>query len=228
MPVLLPDKTYPFKAMILQNTLAPAANLVLANQKEDLQHIHLLTKNIAVWDRENPLNEQQCLNLMDTLTKPFSASGSINEIETALEAYCANFGCETALLQKDVQDLLHIFSDVTNAATFKVLLVVVNTNMCRKFHTDINDLRLLCTYYGPGTLWLAEKDATQYDTDNDELYTENAQQVKAGQVAILKGALYPADNVSACVHRSPTVEETGERRLLLRIDTNEFLAFLEK
>jgi hypothetical protein len=213
--------------MILQNTLAPAANLVLANQKDALQHIHLQTKNIAVWNRENPLNEQQCLSLMDRLTKPFSASGSIEEIEAALAAYCTNQGTATEALQKDAQSLLQVFSEVTKASTFKMLLSVVNTNMCRKYHTDINDLRLLCTYHGPGTLWLAESETKQYESDDDTEVDERARQVEAGQVTILKGALYPADNVSACVHRSPTVEETGERRLLLRIDTNEFLAFLE-
>jgi hypothetical protein len=32
--------------------------------------------------------------------------------------------------------------------------------------------------------------------------------------------LYPGDREAACVHRSPTIEETGQQRLLLRIDTN--------
>lgn len=214
--------------MILQNTLATASNLVLASKTEELQHIHLQTKNIAVWERENPLQEQLCLSLMDTLTRPFSASGSTDEIEAALADYFAGFGTEAFLLQRDIQRLLQVFSEITEATTFKVLFVVVNTNMCRKFHTDINDLRLLCTYHGPGTLWLAEDDAAQYESDNEAGFADRAHQVKAGQVTILKGALYPSDYVSACVHRSPTVEETGERRLLLRIDTNEFLAFLDK
>jgi hypothetical protein len=49
------------------------------------------------------------------------------------------------------------------------------------------------------------------------------QQVEAGSALILKGAIYPKEGTRAIVHRSPAIEESGERRLLLRIDTNSFL-----
>ena len=54
----------------------------------------------------------------------------------------------------------------------------------------------------------------------------NIQQAKTGAVVILKGAMYPAKGTNAVVHRSPTIEESGATRLLLRIDTNEFLNFI--
>ena len=44
-----------------------------------------------------------------------------------------------------------------------------------------------------------------------------------GDIVILKGALYPESK--AIIHRSPTIEETGKKRLLLRIDTNESVNF---
>ena len=101
--------------------------------------------------------------------------------------------------------------------------------MCRKFHTDINDLRLLCTYIGPGTLWLPDEavdlKALQKGGDEQALVVDEQQiqQVSTGDVVILKGALYPEAN--PILHRSPSIEESGEKRLLLRIDTNEFLNF---
>ncbi|MGK0427956.1 MAG: hypothetical protein ACJAUR_002072 [Ulvibacter sp.] len=42
---------------------------------------------------------------------------------------------------------------------------------------------------------------------------------------MLKGAIYLSEGTKAVVHRSPTIEESVETRLLLRIDTNEFLNF---
>ena len=93
--------------------------------------------------------------------------------------------------------------------------------MCRKFHTDVNDLRMLCTYVGQGTLWLPDEAVKneEYRTRRDEIVIDEdlIQQALTGDVLILKGALYPEAN--AVIHRSPTIEETNERRLLLRIDT---------
>ena len=50
-------------------------------------------------------------------------------------------------------------------------------------------------------------------------------QVPENGVVLLKGALYPKAGTRAIVHRSPTIEESGEKRLLLRIDTNDNLNF---
>jgi len=60
------------------------------------------------------------------------------------------------------------------------------------------------------------------------LNEKNIQQAKTGAVILLKGALYPKKGTNAIVHRSPTIEESGERRLLLRVDTNDHLGFLLK
>lgn len=49
------------------------------------------------------------------------------------------------------------------------------------------------------------------------------QQAGTGDIVILKGALYPDGH--AIMHRSPTIEEMGAARLLLRIDTNAFKPF---
>ena len=101
--------------------------------------------------------------------------------------------------------------------------------MCRKFHTDVNDLRMLCTYLGPGTLWVPDEaidlDASYARGNGKDIVIdlEKVEQVGTGDVVILKGALYPEAN--AILHRSPTIEENGEKRLLLRIDTYEALGF---
>ncbi|MEL6124115.1 MAG: DUF1826 domain-containing protein, partial [Bacteroidota bacterium] len=108
----------------------------------------------------------------------------------------------------------------------RLLLASVNTNMCRRFHTDINDVRLLCTYTGPGTLWLTNDNINRRALDSYDgnesivMDPERIQQVPEGAIALLKGAMYPHHQTKAIVHRSPTIEESGEKRLLLRIDTN--------
>jgi hypothetical protein len=129
-------------------------------------------------------------------------------------------------LLDDIALLLEGFAITSMVKDLRLALSPVITNMCRRFHTDVNDMRLLCTYAGPGTLWLPndavnEKAISSRDPDMPiERSPEDVQQVATGHVAIIKGALYPGDRVAACVHRSPTIEETGQQRLLLRIDTN--------
>lgn len=137
---------------------------------------------------------------------------------------------ECASFFEDVSELVKLFERATQASSFRLLLTTVSTNMCRKFHTDVNDLRLLCTYIGPGTLWLPDEaidyKALQTGRNNQEIVVDERriQQVRTGDVVILKGALYPEAN--PVLHCSPAIEGKGEKRLLLRIDTNEFLNFL--
>ena len=82
--------------------------------------------------------------------------------------------------------------------------------MCRKFHADYNQLRLLCTYLSQGTLWLTD------NLQKDILLKDDIQQLDTGDVAILKGELCP--NAKPVFHGSPEIESSNEKRLLLRVD----------
>ena len=103
--------------------------------------------------------------------------------------------------------------------------------MCRRFHTDLNYIRMLCTYSGPGTLWLSEnnlnREALNDLESNNSIVVNNdlINQVRTGSVAILKGGLYPRKGTKAIVHRSPNIQESQQKRLLLRIDTDELFNF---
>jgi len=123
------------------------------------------------------------------------------------------------------------FKELSGANSFRLLFTTVNTNMCSRFHTDMNDLRLLCTYNGPGTVWLSDsnvnRNALETYGDNETIVKDNSQinYAKTGSVVLLKGAIFPLKGTKAIVHRSPTIEESGLSRLLLRIDANDFLNF---
>lgn len=193
-----------------------------------LENVHNKDVNIAIWERStNDLAAEISALLKQNIE--LRASGTLdtvlNDITVALNAK------HYPRVLADVKKLLKQFSKITKAEEYRLLLTTVNTNMCRRFHTDINDLRLLCTYSGPGTLWLTEdnidRKALDSSDDNDCIVIDEnkVQRVKTGSVALLKGALFPQEGTRAIVHRSPTIEESGETRLLLRIDTNDFLNF---
>lgn len=209
---------------VMNNVIAK--NWVEGNCPTILLQIHSNEINIAVYNRDISTFSKQIETALNQAIE-VRVSGDIETIVQTIEKKLKDL----KLLKSDLISLLHIFKDITKANSFRLLLATVNTNMCRKFHTDINDLRLLCTYAGPGTLWLEDDNVNRkaLDTCGDAecivLDETKIQQAKTGSVVILKGAIYPIEGTKAIVHRSPTIEETSERRLLLRIDTNEFLNF---
>ena len=201
-------------------------NWTFVNDPTALHQIHNSEINIAIHNRDITHISQEA-NALINRSIELRLSGDIESIIQTIQ----NELKECELIHSDIKSLLLLFQEITKATSFRLLLATVNTNMCRRFHTDINNLRLLCTYSGPGTLWLQDDnvDRKALDTCGESgcivLDETKVQQAQTGAVVILKGAIYPIKGTKAIVHRSPTIEESGERRLLLRIDTNEFLNF---
>lgn len=213
------------------DTISSIDNAVITDQLQRLNDIFEQEKNIAIYQRDIEHLKREVEEAMRK-TIQVSASGTIQDISSALETYFNTHLKNCPLLMKDIIEITKVFRQVTESSSFRVLFTTVNTNMCRRFHTDMNDLRLLCTYYGPGTLWLPEnnvnRQALQDGLDNPAIIRDprQVQQVNTGAVTLLKGAIFPSPGTHAIVHRSPTIEETGEKRLMLRVDTNDFLGGL--
>jgi hypothetical protein len=107
-------------------------------------------------------------------------------------------------LVDEIADLARRFALLMACAALRLRLEVVETDACRKFHTDQLCARLLCTLSGPGTQWI--------ETGADP----QVMQMAPGEVAIFKGRLWAEE--PAILHRSPPIAVSGERRLLLVLD----------
>jgi hypothetical protein len=202
------------------------SNAAIGCSGQILNEIHQKNKNIAVYERDCQFLEQE-LSYAMTQQVSFKTNGSLDEIlERLAEYFQSNLSSCIALLE-DIKNLTIIFAGISKSDSYRLYFNTVNHDMCRKFHTDINDLRLLCTYFGKGTLWVPEEAVSYgklYDEKNIvDVDFKQVQQAKSGDVIILKGALYPEAN--PILHRSPAIEKIREKRLLLRIDTSEFLNF---
>lgn len=202
------------------------SNAAIGNDVKVLRDIHLNTKNIAVYQRGiEPLKEE----LTQAIKRPleYRASGTVKEITLSLNTYLSKVLLGHMALLEDILNLLRLFEQLTKASSFRVLLANIGTTMCPRFHTDVNELRMLCTYVGPGTLWLPDYavDRKAYLTGKGNqaiVPDENLiRQVDTGDIVILKGALYPGS--TPILHRSPSIEKNGMERILLSIDTNESL-----
>lgn len=202
------------------------SNAAIGTDENSLHDIHLETKNIAIYQRDTVALQNELAHISEYPIE-CRASGTVDEIFDALKNCFNEHESRYPLLMDDVFELLKQFKRITKASSFRLLLTSVSTNMCRKFHTDINDLRLLCTYVGPGTLWLPDNAITNRamfaggEDPKFVIYESQIQQANTGDVVLLKGALY--ENAKPILHKSPAIEGTNGNRFLLRIDTNEFI-----
>lgn len=110
-------------------------------------------------------------------------------------------------LGASIVSLAERFSALMRCETVRVRLEGITGNACRKVHADYTDLRLICTLVGLGT---------QYTPGDDP--AGRLKRIPTGAVALFKGRQFGPGH-AACLHRSPPIEGTGARRLVLVIDT---------
>lgn len=129
-------------------------------------------------------------------------------------------------IRVDALALSRTWSQLTDRRHGRATLLTIDTDYCGKFHSDSMDLRILCTYRGPGT-WLAPEHALDRSAIGHDDGTEaNAKicpksellvQAAAGEVVLLKGSDW-AEDAHGAVHRSPTIQGSGQVRLVLKVD----------
>ncbi|NQZ45397.1 MAG: DUF1826 domain-containing protein [Flavobacteriaceae bacterium] len=194
-------------------------NAVIASDIGMLSNIHLTGKNIAIFERDLSdwdLNSDQPID--------FRAHGSVAGLQSALELCFLEGFSDASKLKNDIFYLLETFAQITGVASFRMVFTKIETTMCPRFHADHNQLRMICTYTGPGTLWLPDKavnrKAYRRGKANRKILPDEtlAQQANTGDVLLLKGALYPG--AVPILHRSPDIDAADGDRLFLSIDPN--------
>jgi len=120
-----------------------------------------------------------------------------------------------APLLADVADLARLYARATGSAPIRLRLEAIRDDACRRFHADQVHARLLCTYRGPATEWLAARDvrlaADGFVADPEPGAIRRLERFEVGLFA---GARAPRP----CIHRSPPLSGTGRDRLLLVVD----------
>ncbi|AFM03802.1 Protein of unknown function (DUF1826) [Bernardetia litoralis DSM 6794] len=121
-------------------------------------------------------------------------------------------------LKEHVELLIHSFVSQIENDKLRLMLSIVDTDMCRKFHTDIIDYRLVCTYFGEGTLFVLPENEKLMETSD-----ECIEQLEVGEAMLFKGALSSSKENPALLHKSPIISTKKEsKRLFLRLDTLNF------
>lgn len=125
-----------------------------------------------------------------------------------------------AALAVDIESLVCRFAAVTDAAEVEVRLEAIQGDACRLFHADRTRARLVTTYRGPGTEWVAPDDASAA-LQNPETFSGAIQRMPRYAVGLFPGSL---SSYGALVHRSPRISTTGELRLFLCINEKSRMA----
>jgi hypothetical protein len=113
-------------------------------------------------------------------------------------------------LAQDIQTNVALFAEATGCRQVDMQLSAVAEDMCRRFHTDRVDFRLLCSYAGVGTQFVLPENAPECV---DSVSETAIQQLGIGDVMLFRGALSASEALPALLHK------LNIKRLLLRLDT---------
>lgn len=168
--------------------------------------------NLAVWQRTAfadfaPLVAGAPRDLRFVSDVPALAGTLAQELRDG--GFGGNAGLHRALVEDAVR-LAGLFCDALGLAAFELRLEVVRTDSCRKFHADYVSARLITTYVGEGTDWLADDDTARVAAGAPP---ERINRLAPFDVGLFKGKL---GTERPAIHRSPPIAGTaGGARLLL-------------
>jgi hypothetical protein len=201
-------------------------------QQVSSEQIEVLTEvlrdevNLAVWQRQlsaqvsgfasallaqgQPLGHASVLELASPDSTP-NVSGLVDSYR--------DLPGQAVFLQ-DVSGLVGAFACLFDAKRIGLRLRILDKAMCPRFHIDHVPVRLITSYAGVGSEWLAEGvmarrrlgDPTAEPTDAALI-----ERAKTGDVLLAKGEKWIGNEGGGLIHRSPQ-PPADERRLLLTMD----------
>ncbi|MEM7552269.1 MAG: DUF1826 domain-containing protein [Bacteroidota bacterium] len=202
---------------------------VISHNWEDRKCILKPEINLFDWER---LLDKSIVQYLETqieilhkpIRYPIDRKNLCDQIKDVRAMWKNNSNLEGGeLFWQDVYKITKDFLEFSENGMGILHLKVVSNDACAKFHIDGYDLRLFTSYLGPGTEWLPENAVNRValGTSNDRIVKDQSkvQRMKTGDVGILKGELpNRKSSVKGIVHRSPEISQTGEKRIILRVD----------
>lgn len=211
-------------------------SFLLSTQRESLLRIAEPQWNLCIWHRAaiQPLSEAlRDLASSHAFFLRYEGWKSKLRIEEFLAPISALTPSIRTQWAEDIALLTELFCEAAGSERITMKLGTSDRTDCPVFHTDYVPLRLLCTYAGAGTEYLAEHDVQRASLGqgagcsaqaaNVRIMKEGAvvRRVDAYSVAFCKGATWPGNRGRGLVHRSPERMEGMPPRIKLTIDTIE-------
>jgi hypothetical protein len=211
----------------LTDLLAPAAHMIVTASPAALIGIFEPDVQLAIWQR--PVDpaiadylEANRLHLGSGVRTSLSA-----DEHPDLASLPAGPGRDA--LAVDMGKLAELLGDLLDCPRIGLRLEVITKAMCPRLHVDRVGIRLLCTYRGPGTEWIADTDAERSKLGSgagglpDEVSglfgaDTRIESVARFSVALLKGSLWQGNSGRGVIHRSPAIPADALPRVVLALD----------
>lgn len=183
--------------------------------------------NISIWSRKMNDNLKNSINYVINKNKNIKLSEVIKpkKIQKFLQS-SIEYDRKNNAFFSDIATLAEVFCELFDEKRVWIRLNITEKSSCPGFHVDYLKCRLITTYYGLGTDWVKNN-----AIDRREIYRlrnrkinikkSNINQLKVGDIALLKGESWINNNGNGIVHRSP-IDIPGQRRLYMTIDLVDF------
>ena len=211
----------------IEKTIELPNHVVLSNQLQELIKIHYPNVNLAIVSREGSERLKKFISELDLNTFPsLLKSFHYSECSEILKKHFKGISKDETGLNLFINDISAITKEYSRIVAEEIIrfnLYIVEDDMCKYFHSDYNNLRLLCTYHGEGTQWIENHNANRNKMGcekNEEILIDSSaiNQLKTFWIALLKGQAYPNNLGNGIIHRSPPMGEKKNKRILLKLD----------
>lgn len=210
-------------------TIPITRTAAISENPDVLADIYKDNINMAIWQRELPMELRGAIAAFIEDTPRYREAVTIAPNTTQQAIFKSLKGAECAqALSEHVAELVDMFCYLFELKQVGLRLATLDRAMCPKFHVDRVPCRMLTTFQGVATEWLAHDivdrsklgagSAGLSDADSG-IYPDkrHIQQLHCGDVAILKGETWHGNENAGLVHRSPLVPP-GTRRLVMTLD----------
>ncbi len=212
----------------------PLPQIQFRQGMKDTQHtvltdIYQEETNMVVWKRDLANNLEQAADAIIE-SQPTLEEFLVVSPKEAFDSLKKVLGSspEAEVLAEDITYLVDMFCCLFDLKRGALRMTVLDRAMCPRFHVDRVPCRLVTTYQGIATEWLPHNvaDRSKLGTGNmgkpDELsglfgHITDIQQLKSGDVGLMKGELWHNNEGAGLIHRSPQVPN-NTRRLVLTLD----------
>lgn len=171
---------------------------------------------VCSWQREiDPAIERYLSQLQQT-----PESQVIETLSSAVSPRLGGLpgGAGRASLIEDLSLLREIVCELLDSEAAGLRLARIGRAMCPGWHVDRVGIRLVCTYQGPGTQWLADQGVDRGDLHAAPSGDGDFIQATTGEIVLLKGALWQGNDAFGAIHRSPMPEAATSLRTLVTLD----------
>ncbi|MCG7862585.1 MAG: DUF1826 domain-containing protein [Candidatus Thiodiazotropha endolucinida] len=209
-------------------TSTPGATSHIIGDSPDVLHQILDPGvNLSLWQRLPQTAITRELSILQASHLPdVRCPASLDSFDDDVSALLRQQGLDPLVFtnwRKDLRRLADLYFSLSDDRDVTLRLVTTDDDECRRFHVDRTNLRLLCTYRGPGTEWLTndqvDRLAQATGAPNEDIIRFGIpSQFEPFWVGILKGDAFPDNASHGLVHRSPPIKGSGQTRVLFCLD----------